>query len=48
MPREQIGGLLGHGGKGGTDRAYIRKSLERYREAIEALPLPETVAWLNE
>jgi integrase len=47
VPREQIGGLLGHGGKGVTDRAYVRKSLKRYREAIEALPLPQGVAWID-
>jgi len=39
--------LMGHGGKGVTDRNYIRKSLKRYQEAISALPVPSSVPWIE-
>lgn len=48
VPRELIGALAGHAGKGVADRHYIAKNLERFNDAVSKLPLPtpEELRWV--
>lgn len=47
VPRELIGALAGHAGKGVADRHYIAKNINRFDEAISKLPLPtpDEITW---
>jgi integrase len=48
VPRELIGALAGHAGKGVADRHYIAKNLGRFNEAVSKLPLPppDELCWV--
>lgn len=49
VPRELIGALAGHAGKGVADRHYIAKNLKRFDQAVSTLPLPTAgeLGWLQ-